>query len=165
MPQESNRSLPRAHPYRMKFFDDDLLSFFPEVVSMTNEDGKELHILDVGQCSLDHRTISAFFADRFKAKVTRAHGQRDAQQALMDSPFNLVLVNRLLDRDGSSGLELIRTLKQDPRPELSSVPVMLVSNHPEAQQAATEIGAEPGFGKAHLRSEETLARLKAVLER
>ena len=69
--------------------------------------------------------------------------------------YDLVLVNRVLDEDGSSGLELIRALKHDPA--LADVPVMLVSNHADAQEAAFDLGASPGFGKASLHSDATLA--------
>jgi CheY-like chemotaxis protein len=74
-----------------------------------------------------------------------------------------VLINRVLDFDGSSGLDLIRTLKEAPDQPMAAVPVILVSNYPEAQQAALELGAVSGFGKASLHSPATFARLKALL--
>ena len=48
--------------------------------------------------------------------------------SLRAGEFDLVLVNRVLDADGSSGLDLIRAIKADP--DLANVPVMLVSNSP-----------------------------------
>ena len=74
-----------------------------------------------------------------------------------------MLVNRVLDLDGSSGLELIQRLKEDPEESLKATPVMLVSDYPEAQQMAVELGAEPGFGKSELQSPATLDRLRALL--
>jgi len=62
-----------------------------------------------------------------------------------------------------SGLGIIRALKHDPA--LADVPVMLVSNHADAQEAALDLGASPGFGKASLHSDATLARIKALLGR
>ena len=47
------------------------------------------------------------------------------------------------------GFDLIREIKADP--DLNSLPVMLVSNFPEAQTEAQTLGALAGFGKADLR--------------
>ena len=41
--------------------------------------------------------------------------------------------------------------------------MILVSDYPEAQRSAGELGAAPGFGKASLHAPETFARLKALL--
>jgi hypothetical protein len=46
-----------------------------------------------------------------------------------------------------------------------TLPVMLVSNYPEWQQAAIAAGALPGFGKAELNRAETREKLSAVLGR
>jgi two-component system chemotaxis response regulator CheY len=120
-------------------------------------------VLSVGQCGFDHRAIAAYLVDRFGAGVERADSPDEAWQALRGGHFDLVLVNRVLDLDDSSGLELIRRLKGDPDRALAAVPVILVSNYPEAQQAAAELGACPGFGKSELRSPATYDRLKALL--
>ena len=48
--------------------------------------------------------------------------------------------------------------------ELGSVPMMLVSNYPEAQQQAVASGALPGFGKNALGRPETMTALRAALE-
>ncbi len=64
-----------------------------------------------------------------------------------------MLVNRLLDADGSDGLEVIRAMQADPA--LRSIPVMLVTNYPEYQGQAMAAGAVPGFGKAALHQGET----------
>jgi DNA-binding NarL/FixJ family response regulator len=119
--------------------------------------------LNVGQCGFDHRTIATFLADRFNAFVESADTLDETRQALRRDRFDLVLVNRVLDLDGSSGLELIRTLKDDPDQAVGCVPVMLVSDYPEAQQAACELGARPGFGKSELQSAETYDRIKTLL--
>jgi CheY-like chemotaxis protein len=119
-------------------------------------------ILSVGQCGFDQMMISGYLTDRFNAQVLEANGLDDALEAMRSTHFNLVLVNRVLDRDGSSGLDLIRALKEDP--ETSSVPAMLVSDHPEAQHAAVVLGASSGFGKAELHAMETYELIKRVLE-
>ena len=119
-------------------------------------------ILDVGQCDYDHSTICRLIASNFDAVVQQAHGQPDALAALREKSFNLVLVNRRLDRDGSDGVEIIHQIKADPA--LSSTPCMLVSNYPGHQEAAVGAGALPGFGKAELNRPETLNHLKQALD-
>jgi CheY-like chemotaxis protein len=118
-------------------------------------------VLSVGQCGFDHRAIAAFLGDCFGADVEAADSLNEVRQSLHSGCFDLVLVNRLLDLDGSSGLDVIRSLRDDPT--LVGVPVMPVSNHPRFQEAACELGAYLGFGKAELDSSQTFERLKALL--
>ncbi len=118
-------------------------------------------VLSVGQCGPDHGTISRTLRKELGAEVHSADHPAEALDALRAGSYQLVLVNRVFDADGSSGLELIRAIKADPA--LSSVPVMLVSNYPEAQSEAEALGALPGFGKARITSSATMAGLKAVL--
>jgi CheY-like chemotaxis protein len=118
-------------------------------------------VLDVGNCSADHARISVWLKRTFRAEVVRAHGPADALAALRDRPFDLVLVNRLLDRDGSEGLEIIQTIKATP--ELAAVPVMLITNYPEHQERAVAAGAELGFGKAELGTAEAQQKLAPFL--
>ncbi|GAG36842.1 unnamed protein product, partial [marine sediment metagenome] len=76
---------------------------------------------------------------------------------------HLVLVNRIIDRDGSEGIILIQQIKQDK--QLLHIPVMMVSNYPEAQSEAVTAGAVRGFGKAELSKSETLEQLEQFLPR
>jgi two-component system chemotaxis response regulator CheY len=119
-------------------------------------------VLSVGQCNLDHGNISHALHGRFAAEVVPVASTNDALSQLRQSSFDLVLVNRVFDADGGSGLDLIRQIKADE--QLRRVPVMLVSNFADAQQQAVAAGAEPGFGKSALAAPETAARLKAYLE-
>ncbi len=118
-------------------------------------------VLSVGQCSFDHGSITRTLEHAFDVRVQGADARADALEALRGEPFDLVLVNRILDRDGSSGLELIRAMKADP--ELAEVPVMLVSNYGDAQADAVAIGALRGFGKVELRDAATRDRIAEVL--
>jgi two-component system chemotaxis response regulator CheY len=118
-------------------------------------------VLAIGNCSYDHGNLTAAICGHFDAQVTAASGPKDALEMLTDCSYDLVLVNRILEADGSSGIELIRRLKADAH--LAGLPVMLVSNFPDAQQQAVAEGAEPGFGKKTLDSPETIAKLKAHL--
>jgi CheY-like chemotaxis protein len=119
-------------------------------------------VLNVGQCGFDHGTIANYLGRRFGAEVERADTLEEAREALGRDRFDLMLVNRVLDLDGSSGLDLIRELKADGG--LGDVPVMLVSNYPDAQREAIGLGAIPGFGKAELDSAATRDRLRALLD-
>lgn len=118
-------------------------------------------VLDVGQCDFDHSEISRMLRERFQVEADRAARLEDTLSAMSRGRYALVLVNRLLDGDGSEGLAIIQRLKKDAATR--DVPVMLVSNHADAQAAATAEGALPGFGKAALGSPETAARVAAAL--
>jgi CheY-like chemotaxis protein len=118
-------------------------------------------ILSVGQCDMDHGSLARFFDKHFDVEIERAALASDALDKLREGKFELVLINRKLDADYSDGTEIIRTLKSDP--ELSKTPAMLVSNFPEAQQAAIAIGAERGFGKSELSSADVVERLSEFL--
>ena len=116
-------------------------------------------VLSVGQCAMDHGSISRALQGGFGADVTPAATADEALAALRGGGFALVLVNRVFDANGDSGLDFIRRMKS----ETPNVPVMLVSNFADAQAQAVESGALPGFGKAALNAPETLARLKEQL--
>ena len=119
-------------------------------------------VLDVGQCSPDHATIRSYLTSNFDCEVEQAHGAEDALTRLKNEQFDLVLVNRKLDADYSDGIDVIRQLKADP--DTSNVPVMLVTNYPEHQDAAIAAGAVRGFGKLEYNSAETRERLAAALQ-
>jgi two-component system, chemotaxis family, chemotaxis protein CheY len=117
-------------------------------------------VLSVGQCGADHskivRTLQAFDVEIVPADTTE-----EALMKLKESQFTVVLVNRVYDIDGSPGMDLIRRIKGDEM--LRSVPVMLVSNHDDAQQEAVAAGAVPGFGKAALYGPLVVERLRPFL--
>ena len=112
-------------------------------------------------CSADHAAIRYVVEKTFDATVSRAHGAQDALAALRAEPFDLVLVNRLLDR-GGEGLQVISAIKGDPA--LAGLPVMLITNYAEHQRAAVEAGAEYGFGKSELQIGRNSPAAGAVLE-
>jgi CheY-like chemotaxis protein len=118
-------------------------------------------VLDVGQCSLDHSTICSFLARHFDCEVIQTHGAADTLDQLKGGRFDLVLVNRKLDADYSDGIEIIRQIKSDPA--TAGIPVMLVTNYAEHQDAAVAAGAIRGFGKLEYEKPDTRERLAAVL--
>ncbi len=118
-------------------------------------------VLSVGQCLADHSTLKRWLGERFAAVVVPLDSCDEAIECLRRERFDLVLVNRIFDATGETGLELIRRLRAET--ELSSVPVMLVSNFADAQAEAVAAGAVPGFGKAALHHPETVERLRPFL--
>lgn len=118
-------------------------------------------VLDVGNCDQDHGSIQNLIQRHFAAEVVRVHGPDDALAALRAGPFELVVVNRKLDRDGSDGLALIRQIKADE--QLRATPVMLITNYAEYQAQAVAAGAESGFGKSELGDERVVQNLSRFL--
>jgi CheY-like chemotaxis protein len=119
-------------------------------------------VLDVGQCGPDHSSIRSYLTRNFGCEVVQVDDANGALAQLKSGQFELVLVNRKLDCDYSDGVDVIRTLKADPK--AASVPVMLVTNYPEHQEAAIAVGAIRGFGKLEFGKSETRERLAEVLE-
>lgn len=116
-------------------------------------------ILSIGQCGVDHAAISRLFRDEFGITTDAADSLDDAAEQLGTNDYALVLVNRILDADGSSGMAVLQGLIS----HHPTVPVMLVSNYQEAQQEAARYGAVEGFGKSSLYHERTRTLLRNIL--
>ena len=119
-------------------------------------------VLDVGQCGPDHATIRNYLTRNFDCEIEQADATEDALAKLSAGHFDLVLVNRKLDIDYSDGIDVIRSIKA--HVAAAGVPVMLVTNYPEHQDAAIAAGAIRGFGKLEFGKPETRETLAAVLE-
>jgi CheY-like chemotaxis protein len=115
-------------------------------------------VLSVGQCAADHGALTARLRQLFEAEVIPADSEQEALGRLEQEAFALVLVNRVFDANGASGIDFLKRVK-----EKSEVPVMLVSNYEDAQRDAVAAGALPGFGKAALRQFSTEQCLRPVL--
>jgi CheY-like chemotaxis protein len=120
-------------------------------------------VLDVGQCGPDHATIRQYLGRNFDCDVVQVDDADGALAELRGGEFQLVLVNRKLDIDYSDGINVIRALKADP--QTAAVPVMLVTNYPEHQEAAIGAGAVRGFGKLEFGDPETRARIAEYLDK
>ena len=116
---------------------------------------KRLQILDVGQCGFDGPRMAQLFREQLHAHVDSADTLGEAVEQVAAHDYDLVLVNRILNADGSSGLDVIRALLAGD----DTLPVMLVSDRKDAQAAAEKLGALPGFGKAQLEDPATLEHL------
>jgi CheY-like chemotaxis protein len=119
-------------------------------------------VLDVGQCGPDHFSIRSYLTRHFDCVVVQVDDAAGAIAELKGGQFDLVLVNRKLDIDYSDGVDVIRALKADPR--AAAVPVMLVTNYPEHQEAAMAVGAVRGFGKLEFGDPATRTRIAEHLE-
>src|SRR5438309_11372568 len=119
-------------------------------------------VLSVCLSFADHGAVTRTLAKHFAAEVVPADDAAEALARLRQEAFDLVLVNRILDRDGSQGLELIKQITTDEH--LKRVPVMLVSNYEDSQKQAIACGALTGFGKAALGQPYMLGRVRQILQ-
>lgn len=119
-------------------------------------------VLLVGHCGPDssYLRMAVRSADA-KAQILSADDQGELDEALA-AGVDLVLFNRELGYgfDDSSGVENIRGMKK----VMPDLRMMLVSNYPEAQEAAVEAGALPGFGKREIGSPRVVQIIKQALE-
>ncbi len=114
-------------------------------------------VLDVGQCALDNSNITSMLKQNFDVDVQKAHSHDQALTMAKESKPALILINRLYDVGGSEGMETLKALKADDA--TADIPVMIVSNFEDAQEAAVAAGAMQGFGKSALESTETITLL------
>ncbi len=119
-------------------------------------------VLLIGHCAADTASLQRMLGSHFSVRIESAATRRESLIIAKQTSFDLVLVNRVLDQDGSPGLEVIREWVSTPA--IAACPVMLVSNFQSAQQEAVEAGAQPGFGKQQLHAPETLAILRPFLD-
>jgi len=117
-------------------------------------------VLSIGQCAADDFRITQMLREHFDAEVIMAATEDEALASLRQGSYDLILVNRILDANGTSGLSLISQIQTslDHPP-----PIMLVTNYSEFQQEAEQLGAVPGFGKGSLYAQETVERLAKYL--
>lgn len=120
----------------------------------------KMRVLDVGQCGFDHSAIADFVHQTLDAIVDRAETAADLDAHMARQRYDLILINRILDADGASGLDIIKSIRNKP----DCPPVMLISNFPDAQQAAIEAGAVEGFGKSALYMLRTAEILRAAVD-
>lgn len=118
-------------------------------------------VVDCGNCGPDFHSIRQFVTSNFDAVVVQSHNAEETLKLLRDRDVALVTVNRKLDRDYSDGMDVVRRIKAEQG--IGQVPVMLVTNYEEHQQAAIEAGCVRGFGKLALRDPGTVELLQPYL--
>jgi len=92
-----------------------------------------------------------------QAEIVSAADNGAMDRALQQG-VDLILFNRELGYgfEPDTGVEMIRALKQS-HPDSR---MMLVSNYPDAQAAAADAGALPGFGKREIGSPRVINLLR-----
>jgi CheY-like chemotaxis protein len=118
-------------------------------------------VLDVGNCDHDHALIRETLTVHFNVSVDRAATVNDAVDRMRSRRYDLVLFNRIIDCNGREGIELVRQAKADGA--VPPVPIMMVSNSAESQEACVAAGGERGFGKAALEQPSTIELLARYL--
>ena len=115
----------------------------------------------VGHCGPDSSYLRMAVGGALRgAQVVMADDEHELKRVL-EAGVDLLLLNRQLDYgfDIDEGIELIRRL----RASHPHVRTMLVSNYADAQRAATEAGALPGFGKREIGSKRVTELLRGAL--
>ena len=116
-------------------------------------------ILDVGQCGFDGPRMKAILQNEFDAVVDPCATGDDAIRLVAQRRYDLILVNRILAADRTSGIDLIKKLV-----DLNlNAAIMLVSDFVEAQDEAESVSGVRGFGKSQLESNATRERLRQIL--
>lgn len=118
-------------------------------------------VLDVGNCGPDFASVQRMLTSHFDVEVLQTNGMDDTLELLARRTVDLVLINRKLDQDYSDGTEILRRIKADPA--FSRLPVMIITNYAEHQDAAVALGAERGFGKLELQTPATREKLSRYL--
>lgn len=120
-------------------------------------------IILVGHCGPDASyLVMAARKAAPAAEVVRADDEAALASAMAGGTGHvLLLVNRVLDGDFAdpTGIELIARV----RAAQPAVRAILVSNYPDAQSAAVQAGALPGFGKREIGTPRVLDLIRQAL--
>ena len=119
----------------------------------------QAHVLSVGQCGFDDSRLGRALAVEADAHMSRAGTAAEAKRMIGEQKYDLVLINRVIDGDGSSGVDLVAELAKTPGAPCS----MLISDYADAQASAVANGAKPGFGKSALGTPEVGQLLRQAL--
>lgn len=115
----------------------------------------------VGHCGPDSSFLRSAVRKADPAATVVVAGGMDELQPQLDAGADLILFNRVLDYgyDEEEGVALIAKLRK----KYPLTRMMLVSNFEEAQSAAVQAGALPGFGKREIGSERVTQLLRQAL--
>ena len=119
-------------------------------------------VLLVGHCGPDSSYLRmAVRKAEPGAEILMADDPRELTAAFAKGEIDLILFNRELGYgwDQPMGVDVIRQLKLT----MPHQRMMLVSNYPDAQQAAEAAGALPGFGKREIGSARVTELLKDAI--
>jgi hypothetical protein len=116
-------------------------------------------VLSIGQCGADDWRISQVVKTALGASIERAGSAEEARAMMNAKKYDLILVNRIFDSDGDSGIEFV-SAAADGKSRL-----MLISDYSDAQQQAIANGALPGFGKSRMGDERTRELLRNAVQK
>lgn len=119
-------------------------------------------VLLVGHCTPDAYALRTAIGGRVDGLAIEMVGDQASLDAKLDGAA-LLLVNRVLDGDFdvAGGIDLIKAVRALPK----SPPAILISDLPDAQAAAEQAGALPGFGKRAMYDAESHRRVRSALGR
>ena len=116
-------------------------------------------VILVGHCNIDGPRLQREIGSALPgADVVRVNTTADLRRYLEDRA-DLFLVNREPVGFDEEGLDIIRDIRGG-HPQAK---VMLVSDYPEAREAAVREGALPGFGKSEMGSESLTDTVRQAL--
>lgn len=115
----------------------------------------------IGHCGPDASYLRLAVSKALPGSRLIAADDIERVTALVSEGVDLLLINRVLDFgfENENGLDLIASL----RTKHPNLRMMLISNFPEAQDAAVKVGALPGFGKRQLGSPQVTEMLRAAV--
>jgi two-component system, chemotaxis family, chemotaxis protein CheY len=115
-----------------------------------------IHVLSVGSCSADNYRLRRLVEGQLDADMSDADTAEEGLKRAADGCFDLILVNRIIDWDGTMGVDFITAARK----ANIATPIMLISDYTDAQAQAVANGATPGFGKSQLQDPEVVERLR-----
>jgi hypothetical protein len=115
----------------------------------------------VGHCGVDGPRIEAQIRSIIDAADVCSCNDANALNRVCGEGVDLLLFNRELGFgfDDEQGVDLMAEVRES-HPD---VKMMLISDYPDAQAAAREVGALPGFGKADLGTSKVEKALRDAL--
>jgi hypothetical protein len=115
----------------------------------------------IGHCGPDNSYLRMAIQSADKSAQVFSVEDAHELEAALEQEAHLLLINRTLSYgfDETEGVELISRL----RATHPQVKLMLVSNYEEAQAAAVEAGALPGFGKREIGSPKVMHLIRDAL--
>jgi len=114
----------------------------------------------VGHCGPDGYMLRSAVKYVVNGAEIRMINDSEGLEAAIKDGVTTFLINRVLDWGFAdrAGVALIKHLREK-HPELK---LLLISDYPDAQQAALKVGALPGFGKSEVGTTKMREALAAV---
>jgi len=115
-------------------------------------------VILVGNCELDGPQMKSVIENNYDAEVRDVKTMDEAEMIIDNEDLDLILVNRVGDKDGRNGLELVDKVINNDR-----VPIILITNYQDKMEEAVLHGAMDGFGKEDILG-DGLENVKKVLD-